>query len=217
MAIDILFFKGEFPYKHKNKPNRLRHGVLNRILFCFDSQKKILRFFVYAFLVFSIPIMSLSHYAYAHSTVDSGAIVKTIDNKYQIAFQLYPKFVSAGQNTTLHFDLLDENKSNLVGVHAALVMKEKETGTIVKQMPYTLYESSDISIPYTFDDNSDYVATLLTRINGDSKYLATPLQVDFDIPVGQTIIMSPNELLPQVVLFASALAGGLVFVFKKIK
>lgn len=33
---------------------------------------------------------------YAHSTVDdSGAIVKTVDNKYQIAFQLYPKFASA--------------------------------------------------------------------------------------------------------------------------
>jgi len=162
--------------------------------------------------------MSLSHYAYAHSAVDSGAIVKTIDNKYQIAFQLYPKFVSAGQNATLHFDLLDENKSNLVGVYAALLMKEKETGTIVKQMPYTFYESSDISVPYTFDDNSDYVATLLTRIMDDSKYLATPLQADFNIPVGQTtIIMSPNELLPQVALFASALAGGLVFVFKKMK
>jgi hypothetical protein len=190
---------------------------LNRILFCFDSQEKIVRVFISALLVFSIPIVSLSHYAYAHSTVDDGVIVKTIDNKYQIAFQLYPKFVRAGQNATLHFDLLDENNSNIVGVYAALLMKEKETGTIVKQMPYAFYESSDISIPYMFDDNSDYVATLLTRINGDSKYSTTPLQADFDIPIGQTIIMSPNELLPQVALFASMLAGGLVFVFKKIK
>jgi hypothetical protein len=190
-------------------------AVLNR-LFWFDSQK-IVSVLLIALLVFSVPIVSLSHYAYAHSTVDSGAIVKTIDNKYQIAFQLYPKFVSAGQNATLHFDIRDGNGSNLVGVYAALVMKEKELGTIDEQMPYRFYESNDISIPYKFDDNSDYVATLLTRVASESKYLATPLQADFDIPVGQTTTMSPNELLPMVVLFTSALAGGIVFVFKKLK
>ena len=189
---------------------------MNRI-FCFDSQKKIVRILLIALSVLSVPIVSLSHYAYAHSTIDGGAIVKTIDNKYQIAFQLYPKFVSAGQNATLHFSVLDENGSNLVGVYAAMVMKEKEPGTTVEQIPYRFYESSDISIPYTFDDNSDYVATLLTRIMDDSKYLATPLQTDFDIPVGQTITISPNELLPQVTLFASALVGGIIFVFKKMK
>jgi hypothetical protein len=97
-------------------------------------------------------------------------------------------------------------------------MKEKEDGAIVHQMPYRLYESSgDISIPYKFDDNSDYVATLLTRINDDPKYLATPLQADFDIPIEQTIIMSPNELLPQLVLVASAIIGGIVLALKKIK
>jgi hypothetical protein len=189
--------------------------VLNR-LFCFDSQTAVRVLFI-ALSVFSVPILSLLQYAYAHSTVDSGAMLKTIDNKYQIAFQLYPKFASAGQNATLHFSILDEKGSNFVGVYAALVMKEKEPGTIVEQMPYRFYESSDISIPYKFHDNSDHVATLLTRVAGDSKYLATPLQADFDIPVGQTTIMSPNELLPMVVLFTSALAGGIVFVFKKMK
>jgi hypothetical protein len=161
--------------------------------------------------------VSLSHYAYAHSTVGSGEIVKTIGNNYQVSFLLYPKFASAGQNATMHFDILNNNNSNLVGVHAALVMKEKETGTIVEQIPYKFYESSNISIPYEFDDNSDYVATLLTRIEGDSKYLASPLQADFDIPVGQAIIMSPNELLPQLVLVASAIIGGIVFALKKVK
>lgn len=190
-------------------------AVLNR-LFCFASQE-IVRVLLIALSVFSVPIASFSHYAYAHSTVDSGAIVKAIDNKYQVAFQLYPKFASAGQNATLHFSILDENGSNLVGVYAALLMKEKEPGTIVEQMPYRFYESSDISIPYKFHDNSDYVATLLTRISGDSKYLTTPLQADFDIPVGQTTTMSPNEFLLMVVPFTSALVGGLVFVFKKKK
>lgn len=187
---------------------------MNR-LFSFDSQN-IETVLLIALSVLNLPIVSLSHYAHAHSTVDGGAIVKTIDNKYQIAFQIYPKFVSAGQNATLHFSILDENGSNLVGVYAALVMKEKkEPSTIVKQMPYRFYESSDISIPYEFHDNSNYVATLLTRIMDDSKYLATPLQADFDIPVRQTITVSPNELLLMVVPFISALAGGIIFVLKK--
>lgn len=189
--------------------------VLNR-LFCFDSQTAVRVLFI-ALSVFSVPILSLLHYAYAHSTVDSKAILKTIDNKYQIAFQLYPKFASAGQNATLHFSILDEKGSNFVGVYAALVMKEKEPGTIVEQMPYRFYESSDISIPYKFHDNSKYVATLLTRIGGDSKYFTTPLQADFDIPVGQTTTISPNELLVMVVPFTSVLVGGIIFVFKKKK
>ena len=187
--------------------------VLNR-LFCFDSQTAVRVLFI-ALSVFSVPILSLLQYAYAHSTVDSGAMLKTIDNKYKIAFQLYPKFASAGQNATLHFSILDENGSNLVGVHAALVMKEKEHSTIVEQIPYRFYESSDISIPYEFHDNSNYVVTLLTRIMDDSKYLATPLQADFDIPVGQTITISPNELLLMVVPFTSVLVSGIIFVLKK--
>ncbi|MDQ5842511.1 MAG: hypothetical protein M3286_03375 [Thermoproteota archaeon] len=184
----------------------------------FGSQN-LVRVFLITLLVFSVSIsistMSISHYAYAHSTVGNGAISKTIDNKYQIAFQLYPKFASAGQDTMLHFSILDEKGSNLVGVYAALVMKEKGDGTIVEQMPYRFYESSDFSIPYRFQDNSDYVATLLTRINGDSKYVATPLQVDFDIPVGKTTAVSPNELLTMVIPFTSALIGGIIFLFTK--
>ena len=186
---------------------------MNR-LFCFDLQK-IVRVLLIALSVLTVPIVSVSHHAYAHSAVGSEAIVKTIDNKYKIAFQLYPKFVSAGQNATLHFSVLDESGSNLVGVYAALVMREKVPSTIVEQMPYRFYESSDISIPYEFDDNSEYVATLLTRITGDSKYLATPLQADFDIPVKETITMSPDQFLLMAVPFTSALVGGLVFVLKK--
>jgi len=189
--------------------------MLNRI-FCFDLQNILRVLLIFALSVFSISIVSLSHYAYAHSTFKSGRIVKTIDNNYQALFRLYPKFASADQNATMHFDILNKNDSDLVGVHAALVMKEKETGTIVEQIPYKFYESSNISIPYEFDNNSDYVATLLTRIKGYSKYLASPLQADFDIPIRQAIIMSPNELLPQLGLVASAIIGGIVFVLKKI-
>ena len=190
-------------------------AVLSRFL-SFNAQQIVI-FLLIGMSVFSVSIMSLSQHAYAHVTVDSGATVKTLDNKYQIAFQLYPKFVSAGQDSTLHFTILDENKSNLIGVYSAMVMKEKDTGNLVEQMPYKFYETSDISIPYKFHENSNYVATLMIRINGDPKYVTTPLQADFDIPVRQTTTMSPNELLLMVVPFTAALGGGIMFLFKKKK
>ena len=189
--------------------------VLKRFLFI--DAHKIVVLSVIAMSVFSASALSLSKHAFAHVTIDNGATVKTADNKYLVAFQPFPKLVSAGQEATLHFSVLDENKSNLVGVYAAMLMKEKTTGKVVEQMPYKFYEISDISIPYKFHENSKYVATLLTRINGDTKYASTPLQVDFDIPVRQTTTISPGELLLVIVPFTAALGGGILFVFNRKK
>jgi len=186
---------------------------LNRFLF-FNAQRIVLLFLI-GLSVFSASALSLSMHAFAHVTIDNGATVKTVDNKYLVAFQPFPKFVSAGQDATLHFSVLDENRANLVGVYAAMVMKEKTTGKVVEQMPYKFYEISDISIPYKFHENSKYIATLLTRINGDPKYASTPLQADFDIPVRQTMTISPGELLLTVVPFTAALGGAILFVFKR--
>ena len=166
-----------------------------------------------AFFVMTIAvIVPRYNAAYAHLIVNKEATVKNID-KYRIAFQLYPKFASAGKNATLHFSIFDRNNSNVNGVFAAMVMKEK--GKIIEQTPYKLYEFGDISIPYKFQDNVDHTATLLTRISGDSKYQSNPLVADFDIPVRQTTVVSANGFALQVALFSMALAGGLVFLFKK--
>lgn len=155
------------------------------------------------------------HGAYAHSALaGSGATIKTID-KYQTALQLYPKFPSAGQNVTLHFTVLDRDNSNVNGVYAAMVMKEKESGKIEAQVPYRFYELGDVSMDYEFQDNEDHVATLFTRVIGDPKYQANPLVADFEIPVGQTTTISLSELLIQVVPFTAALVGGLALLFKK--
>jgi hypothetical protein len=43
---------------------------------------------------------------------------------------------------------------------------------------------SDITIPYKFTNNSEYLLTLETRIIGDSKYQAQPLSATFDLIVG---------------------------------
>jgi hypothetical protein len=136
-----LLFGLNFPHSYKNEINKPLEALLNK-LFSFNSQE-IAVVLISALSVFSLPILSLSHFAHAHSTIDSGAAVKMIDNKYQVAFQIYPKFVSAGQDAALHFSIFDKSNSNLVGVYAALVMKEKESGSIVEQMPYRFYDYDD--------------------------------------------------------------------------
>src|SRR5690606_14533257 len=149
---------------------------------------------------------------YAHPTAgDSEATIKYVNNEYQIAFQQYPPIAKAGENETLHFTILDSSDgSNVQGVYAAMLMKEKDSGNVVKQVPYRFYEFGDISIPYKFDTREDYVVTLMARTNEDP---SKPLQADFDVSVGQT--MSSSALLMMFVPFAAALSGGIIFLLRR--
>ena len=72
-----------------------------------------------------------------------------------------------------------------------MIITEKDSQTIVDQIPYKLYEFSDITIPYTFENPVDHTVTLQTRITGDEKYQATPLVASFDIAVAD-----PSNLIP---------------------
>ncbi|AIC15816.1 hypothetical protein [Nitrososphaera viennensis] len=173
-------------------------------------------FFVIAMVaVAAVPAPQKEHTAYAH-TVGTGSSIRNIDN-YQIAFQSIPTSASAGQNTSLHFSIL-ENNAYVNNAHVALQIKEKESGKIVEQVPYKLYEFSDITIPYTFQNNTDYEIKLLARMSddgGNQKYLTNPMVVDFDIPVRQTTIVPINDFIITAVPFAAALAGGIVFMLKR--
>ncbi|HEX7032070.1 MAG TPA: hypothetical protein VF172_03630 [Nitrososphaera sp.] len=149
-------------------------------------------------------------FVHAHPSADNEATIRNV-NKYQIAFQQYPKIARAGENATLHFTILDSTDSSSVqGIYAAILMKEKDTGKVVQQMPYRFYEFGDISIPYKLQSNEDYVVTLLARTTEDP---SKPLQADFDVSVGQT--MSSSVLLMMFVPFAAALAGGIIFMLRR--
>jgi hypothetical protein len=76
---------------------------------------------------------------------------------------------------------------NVNNVYAALIIKEKNTGKVVGQIPYKFYEFSDITFPYKFQNNLDYTANLESRISGDPKYEAKPPIADFDIFVGNPL------------------------------
>ena len=100
-------------------------------------------------------------------------------------------------------------------MHSALVVTGKQSRDIVGQVPYRLYEFSDITIPFTFDDTGRYVVTLQTRITGDEKYQANPLVVNFDISVGNEFIPFDELMLFYITPAAVAIAGITIYLHSK--
>jgi hypothetical protein len=147
--------------------------------------------------------------AYAHFI---GGETKTIDN-YQILFLLSPPKPVVGDNSTkLNFSVLDkEENTDVKLIFAALTIKEKDTDTIVHQVPYKLYEFGDITFPYTFKNNTDYEAILQVRISGDAKYENTPLTASFNISAVNPISALPfDQLMTYYVIPITIVLGGIV-------
>lgn len=144
--------------------------------------------------------------AYAHYF---GA-AKTID-QYQIVFSPYPSTPKAGDNSTrLNFSVLDKNNNNIYNIYSALVISEKQSGKIIDQVPYKLYEFSDISVPYRFPKPGDYVISLQTRITDDEKYKAEPMVANFDISAFDPHHIIPfDELMMYYVTPAAVIIAGL--------
>ncbi|HEV8405815.1 MAG TPA: hypothetical protein VGQ13_07915 [Nitrososphaera sp.] len=143
---------------------------------------------------------------------------RTIDN-YQIVFSPYPSTPKAGDNSTLlNFSVL-ENNSNIYNIYAAVVITEKQSGNIVEQIPYKLYEFSDFTVPFTFSKPGDYTVRLQARVLGDEKYQANQLVASFDISA-----LDPNQLIPfdELMLFyvtpaAVVIAGIAIYLRSKKK
>jgi hypothetical protein len=147
--------------------------------------------------------------AYAHFI---GGETKTIDN-YQILFLLSPPKPVVGDNSTkLNFSVLDkEENTDVKLIFAALTIKEKDTDTIVHQVPYKLYEFGDITFPYTFKNNTDYEAVLEARISGDPKYESTPLTASFYISaVNPTSTLPFDQLMTYYVIPITIVLGVIV-------
>jgi hypothetical protein len=138
-------------------------------------------------LVFAVPILGAVHanLAYGHFFGAS----KNID-KYQVVFYPYPSAPIAGENSTLNFSILEDN-DNIYNIYVAVVITDKQSGDIVGQIPYRLFEFSDISVPYVFAKPGDYTVTLQTRIQGDAKYQANPLVADFAVSA-----LDPHQIIP---------------------
>ncbi|HEY7109592.1 MAG TPA: hypothetical protein VH415_09210 [Nitrososphaeraceae archaeon] len=168
---------------------------------------------VYLCACCSVTGVPITNYAYAHFY---GA-TKNI-NGYQIIFSPYPTVPLARDNSTLiNLSLLDENNKNVNNISASLVIKEKDSGQIVKSFPLKPYEFSDITIPFTFPKEGDYIVTVEFKINGDPVYGKKPLKADFDLPAA-----NPNQLIPldeliiyYVIPASIAIAGVTIYLRRK--
>jgi hypothetical protein len=121
--------------------------------------------FVFADNFLNLPSQLNKNIAYAHFFGKQ----KTIDN-YRIVFQPSSSTPSAGENATLNFSILVKDNLNVNNVYAALIIKEKNTGKVVGQIPYKFYEFSDITFPYKFQNNLDYTANLESIFTYDPAY-----------------------------------------------
>lgn len=166
-----------------------------------------IRLLLFAALAFAAVQANL---AYGHFF---GA-TKDIDG-YQVIFAPYPSTPVAGGNSTfLNFSVL-QNGNNVLNIHSAVKIQDKQTGDVVGQIPYRLYEFSDITVPYAFNETGDYLVTLETRIIGDEKYQASPLVASFDISVGTGFMPFDELLLFYITPAAVAIAGIMIYLHSK--
>jgi len=141
---------------------------------------------------------------------------KDVDN-YQVIFAPSPSTPVVGDNSTsLNFSIL-ENNTNIYNIHSAVVITEKNSGRVAGQIPYRVYEISDITLPYTFQNATDYTITLQTRITGDEKYQNTPLVASFDIAVGNQLIPFDELMLFYVTPATIAIAAIAIYLHSKKK
>lgn len=165
-------------------------------------------------LLFSILVFAAlqANIAYAHFF---GA-TQDIDG-YQVIFAPYPSTPVAGSNSTLlNFSVLKDG-DNIYNIHSAVVVTDRQSGDIVGQVPYRLYEFSDITVPYTFDDIGRYSVKLETRITGDEKYQTSPLVASFDISVGNDFMPFDELMLLYVTPAAVSIAGIAIYLRSKNK
>ena len=120
---------------------------------------------------------------YAH--IFSGtpnSIFKEKDG-YSVAFLPYLSIPKVGDNNTLLNFNVQKNGNDVTNTFISLIIKNKDSNRIVHQVPYKFHEFADTTYSYTFQNQSKYSLSLLTKIAGDPKYENNPLIVSFDIEV----------------------------------
>ena len=182
-----------------------------------------------AILLAAFEILAISYSGLSTSMIPKNAYAhfyggKTLNiGKYQVLFVPYPMTptVSGNNNSTvtqLNFSVL-ENNSNIYNIYSAVVVAKKGSDAIIAQYPYKLYEFSDITIPFAFNETGDYIVTLKTRIQDDPKYQAAPLEASFDVSVVtpiQSILSNRNVLIPLIAIpIVGACAAIVIYAWKK--
>src|SRR5919112_3198991 len=134
---------------------------------------------------------------YAH--IFSGtpnSIFKEKDG-YSIAFLSFPAIPKVGDNNTLLNFNVQKNGNDVTNTFISLIIKNKDSNRIVHQVPYKFHEFADTTFSYTFQNQSKYSLSLLTKVAGDPKYKTYPIIESFEIEISH----GNNQLLVTVIFF----------------
>ena len=147
------------------------------------------------FLISIIPTWNNKVYAHISSAIPN-AIFKEKDG-YNIAFLPYPAQPKVNDNSTLLNFNVQKDGNDVTNTFISLMIMDKTSQKIVYQVPYQFREFADITYSYTFQNQSKYSLSLLTKVAGDPKYENNPLIVNFDIEISN----GNNQLLVTVIFF----------------
>ena len=143
--------------------------------------------FIAAFFLLSdnylITDQQKNRFAYAHIFSDTPNAITKNFGKYQLVFLPYPNNPIANDNSTrLNFSLM-ENKTDVYSLFISFIIRDKNSGNVVEQIPYKFYEFGDITLSHIFQEVGDYIITFQVRIYGDPKYKVNPLIANFELSV----------------------------------
>ena len=154
--------------------------------------------------------------AYAHIFNDTeNAVTKDVDSRYQVSFLPYPIGLKVNDTSTkLNFSIM-ENNSDVPLLFTSLLIKDKNTGETIEQTPYKFHEFGDVTYPYIFQKDGDYIVSIQAKINGDPKYETQPLIASFDVSVQD--MQKLTSTLQQIMLVyltpvLAATVGGIIYI-----
>jgi hypothetical protein len=151
---------------------------------------------------------NFNNLAYAHIFSGTPNSVFKEKDGYRIAFLPYPALPKIGDNNTLLNFNVQKDGNDVSNTFISLIIMDKKLNKIIHQMPYKFHEFADTTYSYTFQNQSKYSLSLLTKIAGDPKYENNPLIVSFDIEVSNY-----NNALLVTILFLVAFSIIIVIIF----
>lgn len=147
------------------------------------------------FLISLIPTWNIKVYAHISSAIPN-AIFKEKDG-YTIAFLPYPAQPKVNDNSTLLNFNVQKDGNDITNTFISLIIMDPTSKKIVYQVPYKFHEFADITFSYTFQNQSKYSLSLLTKVAGDPQYENYPLIESFEIEISH----GNNQLLVTVIFF----------------
>jgi hypothetical protein len=155
---------------------------------------------------------NFNNLAYAHIFSGTPNSVFKEKDGYRIAFLPYPAILKIGDNTTLLNFNVQKDRNDVTNTFISLIITDKQSNKLIHQFPYKFHEFADTTYSYTFQNQSKYSLSLLTKIAGDPKFENNPLIVSFDIEASNYYYNNNAVLVTILYFVAFSIIIAIIFV-----